>query len=148
MSELERLRVIGIAVKSIEKSSKFYENVLGLKRVWQNDYPEKPIQARVVKYFIGSVALNLMEPTAPDSAVGRFIARRGEGLFSLVVAVKPGGLDKLAERGMKEAFPTRHVMEDADFGGGEHYKKVTISWNDPRQEPILLELQELIKAAE
>ncbi len=105
MSEVERLRVIGIAVKSLEKSKRFYEDILGLKPIWSQSYPEKPIQATVVKYMIGSVALNLMEPTDEKSAVARFIQRRGEGLFSLVVAVKPGGLDALVDRGLKEAFP-------------------------------------------
>ena len=144
MNTIERLRVIGIAVKSLEQSAKFYEGVLGLERVWSGNYPEKPIQARVIKYVIGDVALNLMEPTSPDSAVARFIAKRGEGLFSLVMAVRPGGLDQLVSRGLKEAFPKRFVMKDADFGPGEHYAQATITWNDPREAGVLLELQELL----
>jgi len=147
MSVIERLRVIGIAVSSIEKSARFYEDVLGLERVWSGDYPENPIQAKVVKYVIGEVALNLMEPTDPDSAVARFIRKRGEGLFSLVLAIRPGGLDQLASKGLKEAFPKRTVMRDADFGPGEHYSEATITWNDPRGTGVLFELQELVRAA-
>lgn len=147
MATIERVRVIGIAVKSIEQSAKFYEGVLGLERVWSGDYPEKPIQARVVKYVIGEVALNLMEPTDSESAVGRFIRKRGEGLFSLVLAVRPGGLDHLVSKGLKEAFPKRLVMKDADFGPGEHYAQATITWNDPREGGVLFELQELIRSA-
>ena len=140
---IERVRVIGIAVKSLKESAVFYENVLGLEPVWQADFPEPPIEARVLKYKIGDLALNLMEPTRTGSAVDRFIERRGEGLFSLVVAVSPGGLEDLRKRGLKEAFPQHHIMENADFGGGEVYERVEIAWNDPRQAGVLLEIQEL-----
>jgi len=78
---------ICIAVKDLEKARRVYEEDLGLEL--HCTYVAESEKIRVARYYIGdpsagsgqAVALELMEPTAPDSEVARFIEKRGEGFF-------------------------------------------------------------------
>jgi methylmalonyl-CoA/ethylmalonyl-CoA epimerase len=58
----------------------------------------------VARYYLGNVALELMEPTETDSEVGRFLEKKGEGLFliSYRVADTVKGLAELQAKG----YPT------------------------------------------
>ena len=70
---------ICIAVKDLEKARQVYEEDLGLEP--HTTYVAESVEIRVARYYIGDVALELMEATAPDSDVARFIETRGEGFF-------------------------------------------------------------------
>ena len=70
---------ICIAVKDLDKARQVYEGDLGLEP--HTVYVAESEKIRVVRYYVGEVALELMEATEPDSDVGRFVAKRGEGVF-------------------------------------------------------------------
>jgi len=76
---------IGIAVKSLAAAIPKWERTLG-KLV---DPPEEVASQRVRVAFleVGSTHFELLEPTTPDSAVGRFLVRRGEGMHHIAFAV-------------------------------------------------------------
>ena len=68
---------LGIAVKSLAAAKALYEK-LGL-----SVSPEEIVEherVRLVMIPVGETRLELLEPTADDSVIGRFIAKRGEGL--------------------------------------------------------------------
>jgi methylmalonyl-CoA/ethylmalonyl-CoA epimerase len=69
---------VAIAVQSIEASRPMYETLLGA----ESSAPEAIASQHVNVCFIGAgpVRLELIEPTAPESTVARFLARRGPGL--------------------------------------------------------------------
>lgn len=77
--KLRQIDHICIAVRDLEKARQTYEGDLGLEL--HSTYVAESEKIRVARYYVGEVALELMEATEPDSDVARFIERRGEGFF-------------------------------------------------------------------
>ncbi len=104
---------IGIAVKSIAQARKLYES-LGLQIV-QEEIVE-PEQVRTAMIPTGESRIELLEPTAPDSPVGRFLAKRGEGLHHVALHVDniSATLETLKSQG------TRLISDDIQIGAGGH----------------------------
>jgi len=76
---------IGIAVKSAAEAAKIYEQALGLKVSGTDEVDDQGV--RVTMLNIGESRLELLEAKGPDSPVGKFIAKRGEGLHHIAVQV-------------------------------------------------------------
>ncbi len=95
----EKIDHICIAVKNLQKARKIYEETFGLEL--DVAYEADSEKIRVARYYIGEVALELMESTAPGSDVARFIEKNGEGLFliSYQVADVAAGLKELKDKG-------------------------------------------------
>lgn len=70
---------ICIAVRSVDKAREVYEGLLGLEPACEYVAPEESI--RVIRYYVGSVAVEIMEPTNETCEVAKFLGGRGEGLF-------------------------------------------------------------------
>jgi methylmalonyl-CoA/ethylmalonyl-CoA epimerase len=77
--KLRAIDHICFAVKDLEQARQVYEQDLGLEL--HGTYIAESEKIRVARYYVGDVALELMEATEPDSDVGRFVAKRGEGFF-------------------------------------------------------------------
>ena len=75
---------IGIAVQSLEEAKKFWVGTLGLKVLRTEDVPDQKV--RVAVLAAGESTIELLEPTAPDSPVQKFLDQRGEGLHHLAFA--------------------------------------------------------------
>lgn len=73
-----RLNHIGIAVRSIEERLRLWQGVFGLHAGKIEEVPEQKV--RLVKLDAGAVTVELLEPLIEDSPIGKFIAKRGEGL--------------------------------------------------------------------
>lgn len=80
---------LGIAVRSIETALAFYA-LLGMHVSHQETVEHE--QVRTAMLPAGDSRLELLEPTAEDSTIGRFLARRGEGLHH--VALRVANLDQ------------------------------------------------------
>lgn len=104
---------LGVAVRGIAEARRFYE-MLGMK-VGREEIVEHE-QVRVAMLPLGESRIELLEPTAEDSAVGRFLAKRGEGLHH--IAVKVADVDAMFER-LKESG-VRVVSDQVRFGAGGH----------------------------
>lgn len=74
---------IGIAVNALAEGVSFYRDVLGM--------PEVPLAdsdgARIVGLAAGDSVVELLEAAAPDSPVGKFVAKRGPGIHHVCFAV-------------------------------------------------------------
>ncbi len=92
---------ICIAVEDLEKAKKVYEETLGLEL--NIEYIAESEKIRVARYYIGDVALELMESTHPDGDVAKFIKRRGEGVFLISYKVDnvEESLHELKEKGYR-----------------------------------------------
>jgi catechol 2,3-dioxygenase-like lactoylglutathione lyase family enzyme len=138
---LERIRAITIAVRSVDRSRGFYERVLGLEAIKED--VNARLQVRRVKYNVGDTELVLIEPTDKTSSVDRFIDKKGEGIFSLVVTLSTNGISILQERGLKSAFNSPLIAEPTEFAPPASWSKATVVWNDPHGVHVLFEFQEL-----
>lgn len=80
-----RIEHIGIAVKSIDESDRLYERLLGVPPY---KHEEVPSQMVITSFFsAGSSKIELLQATHPDSAVQRFIEKRGEGVHHIAFEV-------------------------------------------------------------
>ena len=68
-----------IAVEDLEKARRVYEENLGLEL--HSLYEAESEKIRVARYYLGDVALELIQATSPDSEVAKFLRKRGEGFF-------------------------------------------------------------------
>jgi methylmalonyl-CoA epimerase len=104
---------LGIAVKSLAAAKAIYEK-LGL-----SVSPEETVeheQVRLVMVPMGESRLELLEGTSSDSAIAKFIAKRGEGLHH--VCLKVPNLSATVARLKKDGV--RLVSEEIKTGAGGH----------------------------
>jgi len=108
-----RIDHLGIAVKSLSRARGIYEK-LGL-----SVSPEETVgqeKVRLVMVPVGESRLELLEATSDDSAIARFIAKRGEGLHHVCLRVPDlaATVEKLNKGGV------RLVSNEIKVGAGGH----------------------------
>ena len=77
---------IGIAVKNLEESIKYYEEVLGLECYNIEEVKEQKVKTAFLK--VGDTKIELLESTDPEGPIGKFIEKKGEGIHHIAFAVK------------------------------------------------------------
>lgn len=85
MASPEKIDHIGIAVKNLEESVQFYTQVLGLKLEGIDTVESENV--RVAFLAIGETRLELLEATSGDSAIAKFIEKKGEGIHHIALKV-------------------------------------------------------------
>jgi methylmalonyl-CoA/ethylmalonyl-CoA epimerase len=76
---------IGIAVKDLQASIKFYENILGLKCYAIEEVKDQKVKTAFFK--VGQTKIELLESTEPDGPIAKFIEKKGEGIHHIAFAV-------------------------------------------------------------
>ncbi len=84
--KLKAIDHLCFAVRDLDRARKTYEEDLGLEL--DGLYVSKTERIRVARYYVGEVALELIEPTSPDSEVARFLDKRGEGFYLISYRVE------------------------------------------------------------
>ncbi len=104
---------LGIAVRSLAAGRAIYEK-LGLAVSPEEVVPGEKV--RVVMIPVGETRLELLEATADDSVIAKFIAKRGQGLhhISLRVPDLSVAVAKLKAEGV------RLISEEIKTGAGGH----------------------------
>jgi methylmalonyl-CoA epimerase len=92
---------IGIVVRDIEKALATYETALGLTLEDVVDVPDQ--QVRVAFLPLGESNVELVQPTADDTGVSRFLKKQGEGFHHVCVEVEDieAALARLKEHGVR-----------------------------------------------
>jgi methylmalonyl-CoA epimerase len=104
---------LGIAVKSLAAAKSIYER-LGLTASAEEVIAGE--QVRLVMVPVGESRLELLEATSENSAVAKFIAKRGEGLHHVCLRVPD--LPEVVER--LKADGVRLVSNEIKIGAGGH----------------------------
>jgi methylmalonyl-CoA/ethylmalonyl-CoA epimerase len=110
--DITHIEHLGIAVKSIEEALPYYEQVLGLKCYNIEEVADQKVKTAF--FMVGQTKIELLEPTSEESAVAKFIEKKGEGIHHIAFAV-PSVADALAEveaKGVK-------LIDKAPSGGAE-----------------------------
>ncbi len=81
---ISRIDHLGIAVKSIEETSKYYRDALGLECERVEEVASQKV--RTAFFHVGEVHLELLEPTSEDSPIAKFLNDRGEGIHHIAFA--------------------------------------------------------------
>ena len=82
---LEKIHHLGYAVEDLEAAARFYERSFGVALGGAETVGEQGIVASMFR--VGDSLIELMQPTHPDTPVGRFLARRGEGFHHVAFEV-------------------------------------------------------------
>lgn len=93
--KITHIEHLGIAVKSIEESLPYYENVLGLKCYAIEEVADQRVKTAFFK--VGDTKIELLESTDPEGPVGKFIEKKGEGIHHIAFAVADGVSEALHE---------------------------------------------------
>ena len=75
---------IGIATNSLENHSQFWSS-LGFIQGKDEVNVEQGVKIRFFEAVSGAPKIELLEPLTPDSPIGRFLEKRGEGVQQIAV---------------------------------------------------------------
>ncbi|GAB6085581.1 methylmalonyl-CoA epimerase [Alkaliphilus crotonatoxidans] len=107
-----KLDHIGIAVKDLEQSLKFYEGILGLKCVDTEVVEEQKVKVAFLP--VGDTEIELLESTHEDGPIAKFIEKKGEGIQHLAFRVE--NIEKAIEE--MKAMGIRMIDEKPRYGAG------------------------------
>lgn len=106
---MNKIEHLGIAVNSIEESTKIYEALLG-----SACYKLEEVASEGVKtafFQIGESKIELLEATNPDSPIAKFIAKKGQGIHHIAFDVTD--IEAEINRLTNEGFTLIHQVPKA-----------------------------------
>jgi methylmalonyl-CoA/ethylmalonyl-CoA epimerase len=98
---ISKIEHIGLAVKDLQASIKFYEEVFGLKCYAIEEVKDQKVRTAFFK--VGETKIELLESTEPDGPIARFIEKKGEGFHHIAFAVDNvnNALDTMQSKGVQ-----------------------------------------------
>lgn len=109
---IKKVDHIGIAVKSLERALPFYTEVLRLPLLKIEEVASQKVKVAFLQ--AGETKLELLEPISDESAVSKFIEKRGEGIHHVALGVSSieDRIAELKEKGI------RMIDEQPRLGAG------------------------------
>ncbi len=98
---IQQIDHLGIAVRDLEASIEYYETALGLHCHGTEEVASQKVKTAF--FSAGDVHLELLEPTAEDSPIAKFLEKSGEGIHHIAFRVDDieGQLKKASEAGVR-----------------------------------------------
>ena len=97
---LKKIEHIGIAVKNLEQSNELFAKLFG-----KEHYKIEKVESEHVStsfFMLGETKIELLEATHPDSAIAKFIEKKGEGIHHIAYDVE--NIHEEMERLQQEGF--------------------------------------------
>ena len=115
---IRKISHIGIAVRDLDQQVAFYRDVMGLE--YQGTEVVEDQQVRVAIFRVGESAIELLEPTSPESPVAKHLDKKGEGIHHLAYDVEgiQQTLDDLKQKGAR--------LIDQGPRDGAHGKRIAL----------------------
>ncbi|MFT6580511.1 MAG: methylmalonyl-CoA/ethylmalonyl-CoA epimerase [Alphaproteobacteria bacterium] len=131
--KIKRIEHVAVAVNNMATSMKMLEDTFGLKM----ELEEQLGATRLAMYPVGETYIELLDTQDPDSAIGKWIAEKGQSLFHLCFEVDDieAALDELRGKGVK-------LLDEVPRTGHGGAKIAFI--NPESTGDILIELTELV----
>jgi methylmalonyl-CoA/ethylmalonyl-CoA epimerase len=111
-----RVDHVAIAVNSVAEALKNYEKILKIDKVDIEDVPTERVKVAILK--LQDTRIELMEPTADDSPIKKFLTDRGEGMHH--IAITADDIENDVERAI--ANGTRMI---GNIRTGSYGRKIT-----------------------
>jgi len=98
---MNKIEHIGIAVKNLEKSNELFRKLLGKAHYKIEEVAREGVNTSFFK--VGENKVELLEASSEDSAIAKFIEKRGEGIHHIAFAVDDieAEMKRLAEEGFR-----------------------------------------------
>ena len=92
---------LGIAVKSIEEAKKLFHDILGLEFEGTETVQEQKVTTAF--FPVGDSEVELLESTAPDGPIAKYLEKRGEGIQHIAFRVDnlDQALAELKDKGIR-----------------------------------------------
>ncbi|QED48548.1 methylmalonyl-CoA epimerase [Cytobacillus dafuensis] len=109
---IKKVDHIGIAVRSLNEALPFYTEILKLPLLGIEEVESEKLKVAFLK--AGETKLELLEPTSQESAVAKFIEKRGEGLHHVALGVESiqDRINEMKEKGI------RMIQDTPKIGAG------------------------------
>lgn len=107
-----KLDHIGIAVKNLDETLKFYTEALGLELHGMETVEEQKVKVAFLP--VGDTEVELLESTSPDGPIARFIEKKGEGIQHM--AFKVENIEEAIAHMKEKGF--RMIDEKPRYGAG------------------------------
>jgi methylmalonyl-CoA/ethylmalonyl-CoA epimerase len=82
---IQQIDHLGIAVRNLDASVEYYEKALGLHCHGREEVVSQKVKTAF--FSVGEVHLELLEPTAEDSPIAKFLEKNGEGIHHVAFKV-------------------------------------------------------------
>ncbi|WP_062438985.1 methylmalonyl-CoA epimerase [Herbidospora daliensis] len=101
-----RIDHVGIACHNLEEKIKFYEETFGVQVVHREVNEAQGVREAMLHIADGEGGgsyIQLLEPLGPDTPVGKYLAKRGEGVHHIAYGVSDvrGAMGELAGKGIR-----------------------------------------------
>jgi methylmalonyl-CoA/ethylmalonyl-CoA epimerase len=111
-----RVDHVAIAVKNVSEALKNYEKILKIDKIDIEEVPTERVKVAILR--LEDTRIELMEPTADDSPIKKFLTDRGEGIHH--IAITADNIDNDVERAI--ANGTRMI---GNIRTGSYGRKIT-----------------------
>jgi methylmalonyl-CoA/ethylmalonyl-CoA epimerase len=97
----DRIDHVGVAVSDLDAAATLYEGTFGMPLAHRERVDSQGVEAALLD--VGDGHVELLQPLGPETVVGRFIERRGEGLHHVAYAVDDidAALERLRTEGVE-----------------------------------------------
>ena len=84
--DISHIEHIGIAVDNLKEAIKYYEEALGLQCYSIEEVADQKVKTAF--FMVGQTKIELLESTAEDGPIGKYISKKGQGIHHIAFAVK------------------------------------------------------------
>jgi methylmalonyl-CoA epimerase len=117
VDDATRVDHLGIAVRSLDQALQFYQEQLGLRVALRENVAVENVNVAMLPLGSsgGDPRIELIEAAAPDSVIGKFIEKRGEGLHHVALRVPDlaATVERLRSSGAR-------ILNEPRAGAGGH----------------------------
>lgn len=133
---LDKIEHIGIAVRDLSASNELFAKLLGTPHYKQETVESEHVNTSF--FAIGESKIELLHATSPDSAIAKYLEKRGEGIHHIAFAVED--IEKEVERLKAEGF--QPISEKPKKGADN---KLVFFFHPKSANGVLIELCQEIK---
>ncbi len=106
---LEKIHHINFVVRNLDAAIRKYENVFQVCFTHRDSLPDRAVET--ARFRLGETWIVLVQPTTPDSVVGRYLEERGEGFF--LISYQVNDIAKSVEQIKKNGAKPLHSIPRA-----------------------------------
>lgn len=115
-SEFSKIDQIGIVVKDMEATMKFYEKIFGIEPFLTLESPTNSVKLKIGLFYLDEVQIELIQVLKGETIHSKFLNKRGEGLHHLGFFVDDieNDLSRLEKEGIK-VLERGIILEEVKF---------------------------------
>jgi methylmalonyl-CoA/ethylmalonyl-CoA epimerase len=107
-----RVDHIAIAVNSVDEALKNYQKILNVNHLEIETVPHEKVKVAMLE--LEDTRIELMEPTAPDSPISKFLSERGEGIHH--IAITADDIEKDVARAKSQGMRMLGEIRSGSYG--------------------------------